>query len=76
MVQTVWRNKRNKNKLIILKRYDCGHYYWAQYIATPWGRQWMGVVHNRCRFSRIRCATWREVLLEDYDKEGGDTDAR
>lgn len=72
MIQTVWRNKRNPKKHIVLKRYACGHYYWAQYIENiynPDGKQWIGGLWNRCRFSRVTCPTWRPVLLEDYERE-------
>lgn len=74
---TVWRNKRNSNKIIVLKKYRCSHFYWAQYIQTATGKNWMGCIRNRRRFSRITCPTWRPVLEDDYEliktiEEGGE----
>ena len=80
---SVWQNKENRCKFIILKKYECNHYTWAQIMRTipelPIGKPVNCVFVNRRRFQRVSCAVWREVLEKDYDKihtieEGGDED--
>lgn len=72
-VTMVWyyRNKRNPNKVIVLKRYECNHYYWAQYIECPNGtKNWVGnTLKNHSRFSRVSRKTWEPVLNDDYYME-------
>ena len=81
---TVWQNKENRCKFIILKKYECNHYSWAQIMRTipelPIGKPVNCVFVNRRRFQRVSCAVWRDVLEKDYEKihtiaEGGDEDA-
>lgn len=66
----IYQNKQNGNKYIILKRYDCGHYYWQQYMQweTPRGTviNWNGNTRNRRHLRRVRRAWWEQVLLADY----------
>ena len=68
MKQSIWVNKSNIYKFIILREYKCGHYYWQQFLTTAGGIQYIGTVGNKRRLSRVSCSTWKPVLLEDYVK--------
>lgn len=59
-------NKRNEHKVIELKRYSDGHYYWRQMMIFP-----NGVVNyvgsKSGRFFRVNKSTFLPVLTSDYE---------
>ena len=66
----IWKNKRNENKYIFIKRYADGHYYfkqvmkWDNGVENPLGQ---GLHHNR--FFRVR-KWWLNQIAEDYYRVG------
>lgn len=70
MTTQTYRNKRNTDKYLIVRKYDDGHTVWKQYLF------WLITgVHNYTgcslrsasrggRFSRVRKATATEVLAD------------
>ncbi len=62
---TTYRNKRNPNKFIQVKRYGCGAYYFRQFMK--WGDviNFMGVASGAYRRNGLR--NMRQVLEEDYE---------
>lgn len=70
MIDAVLQNKRNPNKFIEVRRYDCGHYVWRQYIENPEThiRNYTG-----CSLRRVSSGMWHRVsrqtlkdVLPDY----------
>ena len=64
----IFRNKRNENKYVDVKRSKCGHYYIVQYMIFE--NQDVTIINytgcKRRRFSRVSKRTLLSIL-EDYD---------
>lgn len=66
----IYKNKRNANKYIDVRRYSDGHYAWKQFIWVPGcKRNYVG-----CSLKRAHVGTWSRVtkgtllaVLEDYE---------
>lgn len=68
MTQTVYRNKRNGNKYIIVKHTNDRHYMWKQELRYINGIvNAVGSKTNRGRFHRERLE-WIKTVLEDYEE--------
>lgn len=64
----VFRNKRNENKYIDVKRSKCGHYYIVQYMVFE-NKDATIINYMGCRRKRFSRITKRTLLsiIEDYD---------
>lgn len=64
----LYRNNRNPNKFIELKRYPDGHYVWKQYIVSMFGKNYVGTTIKQCQKGVWRRVTRRTFTqaLEDY----------
>lgn len=69
-----YRNRRNPNKYIEVKRYACGNYYFRQFMRwdTPHGLvvNYLGARSNRGVFRRNGIRNMKQVLVEDYELVG------
>lgn len=69
-----YRNKRNPNKFIQVKRYARGEYWFRQFIKveTAWGTviNYMGTHNNSGAFHKNGIRSMRQVLTEDYELVG------
>ena len=52
-----YQNKLNPIKFIEVKRYDCGHYVWKQFLLTRNGTACRN--YNGCILRRSHVGTWR-----------------
>lgn len=66
----VYQNNKNLNKVIEVRRYDCGHYVWKQFIYAPTfdTRNYTGCSLKRCHIGTWHRVTRKTILsvLEDY----------
>ena len=64
----IYRNKRNENKYLAVKRYDCGHYYIQGFVY--WQEtgvlNFLGCRGNNGRYGRVTRKYTLDALLEDY----------
>ena len=70
MTTYVYQNNKNPKKFIEVRRYNCGHYVWKQFIDIPTfnTRNYTG-----CSLKRSKIGTWHRMtkkamlsVLEDY----------
>ena len=77
MKNWLYVNKRNDRKYVEIRRYDCGHYYYKQYIEyeiPEKGKNYMGCSLKQNRRGGVWRKTTRkwisEIIVEDYQIAG------
>ena len=57
----LFRNNRNSNKYIQVRRYEDGHYVWKQYIAHELATGGQQIVYTGCTIKNWAKGVWHRV---------------